>query len=747
MPYFTAALGTILDRGLTLSPEAEPPPQPEGYASTVLNLSGGAPFAYWRKGNTTQITDEVGTRHGTYTGTVALVPGLPQNSDGAINYGGVGTGAVPHDAGLSLETGALSLWVGVHSFPVEAVSPQMPVICKDDIGQTLDDFHLSVQDEGTISAVFQQGVGMPSETLLLSLVELGTPYHIVVQWSPAGVEAYLDAELKGTSAVHITGWSGNTRELSFAKRTFHSVDGDVTIDEVALFNRLLTQTEITQLAQRTATNPVTVGDAAQVNESATTVINVVANDTFVGNKADLTVTIVDDSEVTAAGHSISVNANNDIAFVASAVAANEIVSFTYTITDAVGTSAAATVTVTVQNVGAPVVGNANCFVIGTGGVVASMAALQNAVNAAAPGDNILIAPGAYDGGALTFNRDGTEANPIVVRPQNGLGTVTINDNGWTISDTASWLVFDRLHFTRGQILLFGDHNRISRGRFRAAAIRLETARDCRIDHCEFSDDGASSRTPIDLRGAATFASGARARILIDYCHFHDIAITSQVIDQFGDADRTANDMETGESATIDHCLFENIDNNGEFIVNKCGGMVWSFNTFDGVNGYFQFRSGAHCVVRSCWWENTEDPHFWSEDNLVIGNRFIGTLNAWVPCGNGSWEGQQDGSLPTNRYEPATNSRFIGNRFGSGHLQLGKYWNNFDPADTFLPANNNLLEANTRDSGGNAHEFITVPLNPGHTNTTINATTAEPFVPAVKLTATDVGLNAPDPLCP
>jgi Chondroitinase B len=112
-----------------------------------------------------------------------------------------------------------------------------------------------------------------------------------------------------------------------------------------------------------------------------------------------------------------------------------------------------------------------------------MAALQTAVNAAPPGREILIAPGTYSGGTLTFNRDGTEANPIVIRPQSGFGTVTINNAAWTIADTASRLVFEKLFFEAGRVTLRADHNRISRCRFRnsgAEMVGMETGRDCRI---------------------------------------------------------------------------------------------------------------------------------------------------------------------------------------------------------------------------------------------------------------------------
>ena len=761
MTYFAGSLGATLDHGLVLNPEPEPPVEPpppdEGYADTVTSLAGGAPIAYWRHGNTTQLTDSIGSRHGTFAGAVTLAAGLPVNSDGAIKYEG-GTAEVVHDAGLSLETGALSFWIAVHSFPDLEVSPQMPVLVKDGLdslsgGPTLGDFHIGVQDEGALHARFQTGTSATVVLTIIPDITIGQNYHCVIQWSPAGVECYLDAAFVMSNASFTNGLQGNTRPLGFAKPSFHAVTGDITLDEVALFDRLLTLSEITQLAQRTLTAPVANGETVAVNESATTAINVTANDAFVGNKADLTVEIMSQP---AGGDSVSVNANNDVAYVAGAVAANTARSFTYRITDEVGTSNTATVNVTVLNVDAPVVGNANCFVIGAGGVVASMAALQAAVNAAAPGDDILVAPGNYAGGTLTFNRDGTQANPIVIRPQNGRGTVTITNHVWTTANTSSWLVFTGLYFDRGSTTFGGTHNRLSRNRYRAAAVILgddASTLDCRIDHCEWTDLGASTRVCIDLRGAADFANGSKARLLIDYCYFHDVAATSQIIDQFGDNGRTANDLPTGETVTVDHCLFENIANNGEFIVNKCGGMVWRFCTFDGINGYFQFRSGAHCEVRSCWWEGIERCMFWSEDNLIIGNRFVGAADAWVPCGNGTWEDQQnDLNFPTNRYEPATNSRFIGNRFGTGHFLVGQYHNGApgDPLPAY-PANRNVLEANTRDGGGNAHLLVNggaqMPLVPGSTNTTIRGTTTTAFVPAVKLTPANVGLAAGDPLCP
>ena len=70
------------------------------------------------------------------------------------------------------------------------------------------------------------------------------------------------------------------------------------------------------------------------------------------------------------------------------------------------------------------------------------------------------------------------------------------------------------------------------------------------------------------------------------------------------------------------------------------------------------------------------------------------------------------------------------------MHVGGYWGNQNQT---LPADGNLIEATSPPSAVN--------LIPGwEVNTTVNSTTAEPYEAAAKLTAADVGLNAPDPLC-
>jgi hypothetical protein len=142
------------------------------------------------------------------------------------------------------------------------------------------------------------------------------------------------------------------------------------------------------------------------------------------------------------------------------------------------------------------------------------------------------------------------------------------------------------------------------------------------------------------------------------------------------------------------------------------------------------------------------------NHLFIGNRMAGGLNVRIGAGNATSAQIASGSAPIGSYARTTNCQIIGNRMGSGRLQIGAYWSVSNPeqAPTVPALNNNLFE-NTRDSGADAHSFDAGTLadgSPRHSGTTFNDPGADPrfdYVPAVKLTPAEVGLAAPDPLCP
>jgi hypothetical protein len=101
------------------------------------------------------------------------------------------------------------------------------------------------------------------------------------------------------------------------------------------------------------TPPLANGDTFTVTEGQTRVLDVAANDTFVGQKVNLTVEVLSQPSFGTA----TVRPDNDIDFAADDVTQTEQDGFTYRITDSIGQSNVATVSVQVSEAAAPGTGD------------------------------------------------------------------------------------------------------------------------------------------------------------------------------------------------------------------------------------------------------------------------------------------------------------------------------------------------------------------------------------------------------
>ena len=203
---------------------------------------------------------------------------------------------------------------------------------------------------------------------------------------------------------------------------------------------------------------------------------------------------------------------------------------------------------------------------------------------------------------------------------------------------------------------------------------------------------------------------------------------------------------------------------------KNSGTKFRFNTVTngGALALNAPRSGKAFEIRSCWFEgNSNAGNFvksTSDDALVIGNVFKGGHNLNLTAGN-EYFSTNPTLVGIGAYFPARRTRVIGNQFDSGQIILGE---DFSGPQSQVPwvlptvnvnicpvgANNNaamLAGANIRASGVPVHRVTTAPEGSGATGTTFNASNPvvrpdEAFEPAEKLTTSDVGMGAPDPLC-
>ena len=724
-------------------------PKPVGYATTVEGLPGGPPLAYWRlgePGGTTIHDRRPGNRHGAYAGSVAYgAPTLPQDSDGAVDFAGTGRGDIGHDAGLLLSALTISLWFKLHTIPPDAEPTQTYVLFSKDIsGLNQGDFSIAVFDTGNLEVTFQTTSTV--HKVIIPNIETNTPHHVVVRADSTGFDAYVNGQFIEKVDNYTGAWTSNVNPIGLARAPWSPVDANGVIDEVAIYPRVVTEAEVLALAQQDllGQTPVAATDILVVPENAVTAIDVAANDTFVGQKTNLTIEIMSQP---ASGNSVAVNGNNDVDYTAGPVTGDQMRSFTYRITDANGQSNTATCSVTVQDGDVEAPSNAVCYTESEADTVTTnIAGLAAAVAAAPPGRNIRITAGTYSGGSITLDGQGTQANPIVIRPAGGLGTVTLSNVSITFAATSSYIVFEGFYRNGGRITMNGSTNRVDKCRFRQIggdAIVVQACQDSRVSRCDFSDFLATTSAKSCIRiDKPNIANGTLRGLLIDYCYVHDInpnvgANGCEPIRSWSGQD-VLDIGPAGAVVSIERCLFSNIHipNEGELISLKSGGWAVRFCTILNVGLYTQFRQGHFGEIRSCWWENVGGSaavNCWGKGHLIIGNRFIGNLKMRAaPAGSTTLEKQL--VQFTSDYARADGNRIIGNVMDTGAIEVGTYWPNADPRDE--PAINNNLWNNTG----------TTVLDPTwQTGTAFNEDN-EPYVPATKLTPADVGLNAPDPLC-
>lgn len=767
------------------------------YRQTELGMS---PLALWGLGDAfgPTLTDATaGARHGTYIGVVTHdAPDLPDNSaDGAANFGatgsvaGTGSGSVPA-AGLSLAIYSLSFWFMANHIPGEGETA-LPLVIKGNATAGVGDFSCYLPSNGgdlirlRLRDTANNTVDISSTA---GTISVSVRYHVCVRANSSGVELYLDGVFIGSAPTITAGWSNNTQPLTFAFSPNFADLGNCIIDEVCLIPRFITIAEVVTLAQKTGIAPVAVASPAIVPENATTVLDVLASDSYVGTPTlekmadpgggDIA-TVIPATGTTRA----------HFTYQAGNVAVDTVRSFDYRIVDPNGTSNTVTVSVTIQADDFVPVSIANCFQIpGAGSTVTvnSGIEMEAAVNAAGPGDHIVFPPGTYAGGTRNLDPQGTAANPIVIRPSTGKNNVTITNATWILAAGSNRLVIYGLNFSgggtvvggntqRGCLDISGAHHRVTRCQFRQIAsdhVNVKAATDTRIDHCDFADlvETSQNNSRCIFLHDTHSQNGSLNRVLIDYCYFHDIIKRfdswSNVV-HTGGGPATAN---VNRGIVVDNCLFERVSRVGssEVVVVKHSGVTIRFCTFRNManavnppgNGwpgqYVQQRQGAGLEMRSCWFENTgsNTPIRFMDDEslqsvggipLCIGNRIVGTGDIVAAGGSG-----EAGEVPGGQgfYNACCNGRFVGNRMGSGNIRIGVFttggglqpW----PTNPGRDAQDNHLQENTRDSGAPAHQLV------NETGTTVAPPAAlvnEPFVPAVELNPVQVGLGAPDPLCP
>ena len=287
--------------------------------------------------------------------------------------------------------------------------------------------------------------------------------------------------------------------------------------------------------------------------------------------------------------------------------------------------------------------------------VSSLADLQARIDAAVPGDEIVLKGGPYTTSApIVIRRQGAPGKPIRIAAA-APGTIEIGGaDGIDIVSPAAHIVIDGFTFTHAsgktQIRPGATHVRFTRNVFEMTgdgAYLTVAGDDAEIDRNEFRHKRTRGNM-IDVRGAG---SQVAQRVRIHHNYFHD----------FTSPGRGTNGAETirfglsGLSMSkgfgvIEHNLFVRCVGENEMLSIKSGGNVIQDNTLiDSPGAQLTLRHGNENIVRRNYLRGTDGIRIFGDRNRVDSNYLEGNSGA-IQIGNGGAE-VADGAPLTSHDRP------------------------------------------------------------------------------------------------
>lgn len=378
--------------------------------------------------------------------------------------------------------------------------------------------------------------------------------------------------------------------------------------------------------------------------------------------------------------------------------------------------------------------------------VATQTELQNALNNAVAGDEIILADGNY--AAFKVRRKyGTAQNPIIVRAQNPRGAV-FNSGQMELQNTV-YMTFEGFRWTLPtSIKLRGtEFNRLTRNSFELnetglsdldwVSIGAAGSHHNRIDHNDF-------KNKVTLGNYITIG-GENAQVsqydLIDHNYFFNLGPR---------ADNEKETIRVGDSSVsqssgftvIEHNLFEQCDGDPEIVSIKTNDNIVRFNTFRRSKGGLTARQGNRSRLYGNFFlgesvEGTGGIRAYGNDHQIFNNYFeglTGTANyAPVAITNGDADGAElPGADQSKHYRPQriliANNTLVGN---VSNIEIGGSYN-LPPRDITLA--NNIIVGSTNE----IVKYRTAPITPVYTGNIY-------FGVPLGITATESQFKNADPL--
>ncbi len=277
--------------------------------------------------------------------------------------------------------------------------------------------------------------------------------------------------------------------------------------------------------------------------------------------------------------------------------------------------------------------------------VSSLAELEKAVDAAKPGDRVVLADGTYTSAApIAVNKQGTAEHPIVISAQSIGGAEIAGVGSFAIGKDAAFVVIEGFKFTHAPAIInipaSASHCRISRNIFELAITGRSpylsvSGSECEIDHNEFRNKKTEGEMLIVLGpGSDQMAQ----HTWIHHNYFHDFksppANNCSAI-QIGLSGRS---MASGWSVTEYNLFVKCAGENEGCICNKSSDNTYRFNTFGEGSTELSIRHGNRCQIYANFFIGCEGIRFFGHDHRIYDNYFT-ACNPAIHIGNG------DGIIP------------------------------------------------------------------------------------------------------
>jgi poly(beta-D-mannuronate) lyase len=287
--------------------------------------------------------------------------------------------------------------------------------------------------------------------------------------------------------------------------------------------------------------------------------------------------------------------------------------------------------------------------------VGSLGDLQARLDAAAPGDVIVVTSGTYETSEpIVVRRGGRPGRPIrIAAPEPGKTTIT-GAHGFDVVSPAAHVVIDGFVFTHASgkthIRPGATHIRFTRNVFEAVgdgAYLTVAGDDAEIDRNEFRNKRTLGNM-IDVRGEG---SQVAQRVRIHRNYFHDF--TSP-----GPGTNGAETIRFGLSGlsmskgfgVIEQNLFVRCVGENEMLSIKSGSNIIRDNTLlDSPGAQLTLRHGNENIVRGNYLRGTDGIRIFGDRNRVSDNYLEGNTGA-IQIGNGGAE-VADGAPLTSHDRP------------------------------------------------------------------------------------------------